>query len=239
MYFCSWLSFLGINLKLRHRVVSTACVYFRRFYLENNFCEFEPALVGATCLQLAAKVEESMHFKSDDLLRFVANASKGNQRIDSRWPQWTHYDKALISYCEFFVLHSLKSDLFVWPADQELALFLQDEPVRQFKEESWRILNDALLTDAPLLFPPHIIALACLFVAAHKEKEGEWAEWLAGLQVDLTQVGEAVQEVLGFYELTEGGSFEHECLGLAQAKLKPVPSPLRPPPSQGAPRNPD
>lgn len=51
---------VGLSLKLRHRVVATACVYFRRFYLENSFCEFEPALVGATCLQLASKVEERL-----------------------------------------------------------------------------------------------------------------------------------------------------------------------------------
>lgn len=62
-----------MSLKLRHRVVATACVYFRRFYIEYSFCEFEPALIGATCIQLASKVEESMHYKSDDLLRWVAN----------------------------------------------------------------------------------------------------------------------------------------------------------------------
>lgn len=76
----------------------------------------------------------------------------------------------MLLFCEFFVLYSLKSDLYVWPADQELNMLLQDDAVRQYREDSWRILNDALLTDAPLLFAPHVIALACLFLAAHKDK---------------------------------------------------------------------
>ena len=41
------------------RVAATACVYFRRFYLKENFCEYDPRLVGPACLFLACKSEES------------------------------------------------------------------------------------------------------------------------------------------------------------------------------------
>lgn len=41
------------------RVAATACVYFRRFYLKENFCEYDPRLVGPACLFLACKCEES------------------------------------------------------------------------------------------------------------------------------------------------------------------------------------
>lgn len=42
-----------------HRVAATASVYFRRFYLKENFCEYDPRLVGPACLFLACKSEES------------------------------------------------------------------------------------------------------------------------------------------------------------------------------------
>ena len=41
------------------RVVATAAVYFRRFYLRENFAEFDPRCVAPACLYLACKSEES------------------------------------------------------------------------------------------------------------------------------------------------------------------------------------
>ena len=40
----------------RYRVVATAVVYFRRFYMSNSFVEHDPRLVAPGCLYLAAKV---------------------------------------------------------------------------------------------------------------------------------------------------------------------------------------
>eukprot|EP01126_Amoeba_proteus_P021908 TRINITY_DN22278_c0_g1_i1.p1 TRINITY_DN22278_c0_g1~~TRINITY_DN22278_c0_g1_i1.p1 ORF type:complete len:124 (+),score=17.37 TRINITY_DN22278_c0_g1_i1:93-464(+) len=58
IYFVNWLSLLGHRLGLRQRVVATALLYFKRFYLKFNFVEVEPGLVCGTSLYLASKVEE-------------------------------------------------------------------------------------------------------------------------------------------------------------------------------------
>lgn len=69
---------LGKRMRLRQRILSTACVFFKRFYLKSvlafalslmppdvmlvsvhrrtNFCEFDPRLVAPTMLFMAAKV---------------------------------------------------------------------------------------------------------------------------------------------------------------------------------------
>lgn len=47
-----------------NRVVSTACVFFKRFYLNASFCEFDPRLVAPTVLFVAAKVEVFFFFLS-------------------------------------------------------------------------------------------------------------------------------------------------------------------------------
>lgn len=49
---------LGKVLKIRQRGISTALVYFRRFYQKQNFCHFSPSLVAPTCMFLASKAEE-------------------------------------------------------------------------------------------------------------------------------------------------------------------------------------
>lgn len=41
------------------RVAAAACMYFRRFYLMEDFCDYDPRFVGPACLFLACKAEES------------------------------------------------------------------------------------------------------------------------------------------------------------------------------------
>lgn len=53
------------RLNLRQQVLSTAIVFFRRFYLRNSYCETEPSLVAASCVYVASKAEETpVHVKS-------------------------------------------------------------------------------------------------------------------------------------------------------------------------------
>lgn len=42
IFYPGWLGELGEYLKLRQRVIATAIVYWKRFYLKNSFLEFEP-----------------------------------------------------------------------------------------------------------------------------------------------------------------------------------------------------
>jgi cyclin-C len=59
------ISKLGKKLQLRQRVIATATVFFRRFYLKNSYCETDPFIVIAACCYVAAKAEESpVHIKN-------------------------------------------------------------------------------------------------------------------------------------------------------------------------------
>jgi cyclin-C len=59
------ISKLGKKLQLRQRVIATATVFFRRFYLKNSYCETDPFIVISACCYLAAKAEESpVHIKN-------------------------------------------------------------------------------------------------------------------------------------------------------------------------------
>ena len=50
---------LGKKLQLRQRVIATATVFFRRFYVKNSYCETDPFIVIAACCYVAAKAEEA------------------------------------------------------------------------------------------------------------------------------------------------------------------------------------
>lgn len=59
------ISKLGKKLGLRQRVIATATVFFRRFYLKNSYCDTDPFLLVATCCYVAAKAEETpVHVKN-------------------------------------------------------------------------------------------------------------------------------------------------------------------------------
>ena len=53
------ISKLGKKLLLRQRVIATATVFFRRFYVKNSYCETDPFIVIAACCYVAAKAEEA------------------------------------------------------------------------------------------------------------------------------------------------------------------------------------
>lgn len=62
---CAVISKLGKKLQLRQRVIATATVFFRRFYLKNSYCETDPFMVISACCYVAAKAEESpVHIKN-------------------------------------------------------------------------------------------------------------------------------------------------------------------------------
>jgi transcription initiation factor TFIIIB Brf1 subunit/transcription initiation factor TFIIB len=56
---------LGKKLNFRQRVIATAIVFFRRFYIKNSYCETDPFIVIAACCYVAGKAEESpVHIKN-------------------------------------------------------------------------------------------------------------------------------------------------------------------------------
>jgi cyclin-C len=59
------IAMLGKRLTLRQRVIASATVFFRRFYVKNLYCETDPFIVIAACCYVAAKAEESpVHIKN-------------------------------------------------------------------------------------------------------------------------------------------------------------------------------
>lgn len=59
------ISKLGKKLNFRQRVIATAIIFFRRFYIKNLYCETDPFIVIAACCYVAGKAEESpVHIKN-------------------------------------------------------------------------------------------------------------------------------------------------------------------------------
>ena len=95
--------------------------------------------------------------------------------------------------CCLIVYHPYRS------LDMYTREFQIDQPLF---EASWRIINDSLKTDAPLLYPPYEIALACLLLAAtYRDKMSVLKQYMIDAQIDLERIYEVVKYLLKYYEL--------------------------------------
>eukprot|EP01080_Neovahlkampfia_damariscottae_P010079 gene10079-2500_t len=52
----NFLQEIGSKLKMPHKVIATACVYFHRFFLLHLFHDFDRYIVAGTCLYLSSKM---------------------------------------------------------------------------------------------------------------------------------------------------------------------------------------
>ncbi|SPO48841.1 related to SSN8 - DNA-directed RNA polymerase II holoenzyme and SRB subcomplex subunit, cyclin C homolog [Moesziomyces antarcticus] len=182
------------RLNLRQRVVASACVFFSRFFCKNSYSAVEPFLVCATCVYVAAKVEESpIHIKSA-----VAEAARSFQEVGFRAMPT---DNSSLAEMEFYLLEEMEFDMILFhPYRSLLALYdahgsdtnaaaaglgIEAEAfgVRGLEaiettsearlaeldqhvlQMSWLVLNDAYRSNIPLLYPPYMIALAAVWIA--------------------------------------------------------------------------
>ncbi|BGO90519.1 hypothetical protein NBRC10512_005236 [Rhodotorula toruloides] len=165
------------RLNLRQQVVATAVVYFRRFYLRNSYCETDPALVAAACCYVAAKAEETpVHVKSAVGEAKVVFNDMGLVSFTS--------DHHRLAEMEFYLLEELDFHLIIFhPYRALIQLCGRDGGANAGGEEgrlnkdkmlemddttlqmAWFILNDTFRSSLCLVHPPHLIAIAAIYLA--------------------------------------------------------------------------
>eukprot|EP00741_Cyanophora_paradoxa_P006416 tig00001001_g6218.t1 len=195
MHFATLIQAAGKLLKLRQRLIATAMVYFKRFYIKNSLLSYDPRLIAATSLYVASKVEEC-----------PLQAKLLCVKVRTVDPAF-NYGVADVLECEFFVLEELNFYLIVYHPYRPLTQLLSEgnapNEVRGLFKMAWTIVNDSYLTDLCLLYPPYMIALAAVFMAgccdeAHQVKVDP-TPWFSELQVDLKTIGEICEELYKLY----------------------------------------
>jgi cyclin-C len=192
-YYAHVMHELGKLAHLRQRVVATGQVYFWRFYAKTSYAEHDPLLVVPACVYLASKVEESVtHAK------IFAAAMRKLLGADE-WP----YGTEDVWAGEFYVLEQLNFYLVVHHAYRPLTAYLADAQLEQCVDRAWALLNDSYRTSVCLQYPPHIIAIAAVYLAATMDAaidESRPRAWLARQRgVRLVDVWSVIDELLELY----------------------------------------
>ncbi|KAF9475275.1 cyclin-like protein [Pholiota conissans] len=198
IYFANLITKLGKKLQFRQRIIATATVFFRRFYLKNSYSETDPFTVIAACCYLAAKAEESpVHIK------VIVAESRSLFSQEHYGAKAFSSDNGKIAEMEFYLVDDLECDLVVFhPYRTLLALCRKeasadssstnaeegetddlgvgvgmDDGARYWGsgdgqleftpaalQTAWSIINDTYRSQLCLLHPPHLIAIAAIYL---------------------------------------------------------------------------
>ncbi|KAH8816271.1 cyclin-C [Xylogone sp. PMI_703] len=155
IYFNQQIARLGKRLGIRQQAMATAQLYIRRFYTKVEIRRTNPYLVIATAVYLACKMEECPHH-----IRLVVSEGR------TLWPDFFSSDTSKLGECEFFLISEMSSQMIVHHPYRTLTSL--QGVFSMTPEESalaWSIINDHYMTDLPLLYPPHLVAIMAILLA--------------------------------------------------------------------------
>lgn len=224
IFYASFIQTLGEQLKLRQQVIATATVFFKRFYSQNSLRCIDPLLLAPTAIFLGSKVEEFGVISNTRLINTCSTVIKN--KFSYAYPnQEFPYRANNILECEFFLLENLDCCLVVFLPYRPLVQFCQDLNVEDsVLPVAWRVVNDSLRTDVCLLYPPYLIALACLHVACVILNK-DCVQWFADIHVDLEKVQEVSKYIINLYELWKTFDDKKEMLAILNKMPKPKQQP--------------
>lgn len=200
IFFTNFIQALGADhLKLRQQVISTAIVYFKRFYSRNSLGDVDPFLLCPTCIYLASKVEECGVIQTGTLLMRCKSLLR--QKYQNIYAQEYTYKSQHIMECEFLLLEMLDCCLIVFHPYRPLMQYVTDLGQEDILlSTAWKIVNDSYRSDICLLYPPYLTALAAIHMAAVIHKKDVKA-WFAELSVDMGKILEVTLQILDIYKL--------------------------------------
>lgn len=161
------------------KVSATACLLFRRFYLSNSVMMFDPKAMLAAAAFLASKVEDcTISVKYLELGTQEMSAEvKVSEILEAEVKLITGVDFDLLVFSPYKTVLSYTEDLRTFlktEKGQKLVAFSADDggvdrqldgkDLSPTHDAAMKIVDDAIVSDLPLLFGPGEVGLAALMV---------------------------------------------------------------------------
>ena len=202
IFYSNIIQHIGEQYKVRQQVIATGIIYLKRFYARYPLKSIDPWLLCPTCLFLAAKVEEFSTLNHQRVCNAAATTYKKYVHLLNGPTDYPYSIKHILE-CEFYLLEIMDCCLIVYHPYRSLDMYTREFQIdQQLFEATWRIINDSLKTDAPLLYPPYEIALACLLLAAtYRDKMSLLKQYMIDAQIDIERIYDVVKYLLRYYQL--------------------------------------
>jgi len=154
---------LGRRLNVRQIALATAEIYMSRFLIKVLLKEINVYLLVTTCLYAACKIEECPQH-----IRLITSEAR------NLWPEYIPQDITKLAEFEFYLIEEMDLYLVLHHPYRSL-LQIRDYLSENYAvygfslsddelQNSWSLINDSYITDLHLLLPPHIIAIATIYI---------------------------------------------------------------------------
>ncbi|KAJ7298564.1 hypothetical protein O6H91_06G042300 [Diphasiastrum complanatum] len=174
LYGCELIQESGIFLKLPQAVMATGQVLFHRFYCKKSFARFNVKRVAASCVWLAAKLEESPR-KIRDILNVFhrMECRRENLALDPLDLVSKTYEELKTDLIRTerhllkemgFICHVEHPHKFIINYLMQLKL---DAPA-DLMQEAWNLANDSLRTTLCVRFKSEVVACGVVYAAARR-----------------------------------------------------------------------
>jgi len=205
---CAFISETGTSLKMPQLTVATATIFYHRFFAIHPLLDFSKdrrhETVAMTCLFLAGKVEETPRKLKHVIEICFQHLNHGTQINASKDKESEEYlllrEQVLLH--EFLLLQTLAFDLTIEHPYKTLLIFIKylkaDKELAQF---AWNFVNDSLRTTVCLQFPPNVIALACIYLAAKYRRSilADGKKWWSEHHITIDQLHIISTQILELY----------------------------------------
>ncbi|OQS07611.1 cyclin [Thraustotheca clavata] len=180
---CEFIEKLGAIFRLPLLVVASGKVFFHRFFALQSYKMYDAWLIAATCLFLAAKVEEHYMKVVDYTKHYLAHRKrlsqdpKINSAIRPSMPTspTIEAETEMILFTECIVLHVLAYDLnivhpYTFVANYVTAALNSisantEANTKTIKKAAWSFINDSSKSTVCLRFEPQVITAAAVYLA--------------------------------------------------------------------------
>ena len=206
---------VGVMLKLPQITLSTAAVFFHRFFMRasfkkerNGFPKLHQFQAAATALFLATKVEESCRKMKELILAFCRVAQKNpNLVIDEQSKDWWRWRDCILHNEDVF-LEVLCFDLTIESPHRQLFEMLKWcglEHNRRLRSAAWAFVTDSNNTQLCLLRNSRTLAIAALYAACRYcdvslPDDAKGRPWWEVQRVRLKDVRKAIEFMCASYD---------------------------------------
>lgn len=172
LYGCELIQESGILLKLPQAVMATGQVLLHRFFCKKSFARFNVKRVAASCLWVAAKLEESPK-KAQHVLNVFnrMECRRENKPLEVLDPFSKRYEELKIDLIRT-ERHLLKEMGFICHVEHPhkfiINYLLQLQTPPELMQEAWNLANDSLRTTLSVRFKSEVVACGVVYAAARR-----------------------------------------------------------------------
>lgn len=143
------------------------------------------------------------------------------------------------------MISALDFDLIIFHPYRPMVQYCADANLTDLLATAWPILNDSFRSDACLLYPPYLIAIACIFMAGTLQ-DRDMRDWIASLKIETQDVIDATQHLTAMYNApapirlaaTHLDVINNKLQSHFGSKIQNIPAPIsKKPPSSSRPKS--